>query len=187
VDLDGDGWQDLYQGNGHVFDNVEQFNDIDTFEQMDQVFMNRSGRFHELPASTGGFPALLSVTRSVAAGDFNNDGAPEMLVSSLDRPVRLLENRRTAASGWVGLKLVGTRSNRSAIGARVELRGPSGLQVREVRSGGSYMGQSDLRVLFGVGPTVDPSALSLRIRWPNGAQESIAPVALNRYVTVSEG
>jgi hypothetical protein len=187
VDLDGDGRLDVYQGNGHVFDNVEQFNDIDKFEQVDQLFVNAGdGQFRELPPASGAFPAGPSVTRSVAAGDFNDDGAADILINSLDRPVRLLENRRSRPVRWVGLKLVGTRSNRSAIGARVELEAAGGRQVREVRSGGSYIGQPDLRVLFNLGENAAPDAIKLRIRWPNGAQQDVTPVALDRYVTVQE-
>jgi hypothetical protein len=187
ADLDGDGRLDIYQGNGHVFDNVEEFNDIDKFEQVDQVFMNTGGgSFRELAPSTGAVPAVFSVTRAVAAGDFNDDGAADILINSLDRPVRLLENQRARPVHWIGLKLVGTRSNRSAIGARVELAGPGGRQVREVRSGGSYIGQSDLRPLFNLGPAASADGFKLRVRWPNGTQQEVTPIVLDRYTTVKE-
>jgi hypothetical protein len=187
LDLDGDGRLDLYQGNGHVFDNVEQFNDIDKFEQIDQAYLNiGSGRFREVTPATGALPSVPSVTRAVAAGDYNDDGAMDVLINSLDRPARLLENRRARPVHWLGLRLVGTRSNRSAIGARVELNGPAGRQVREVSSGGSYIGQSDLRVLFNLGEDADTSRLKLRIRWPNGMAQAVAVKELDRYVTVEE-
>jgi hypothetical protein len=187
VDLDGDGLPDLYVGNGHVFDNVAKFDDSATFEQVDQVFLNQGrGRFAEVLPETGAFPAVPSVTRGVAAGDFNNDGAPDLLINSLGRPARLLENRPARPVHWLGLSLRGTRSNRSAIGARVELRSPGGLQVREVRSGSSYISQPDLRVLFRVGSVTDPRAVSVRIRWPNGQWQAVEPAALDRYLTVTE-
>src|SRR5262249_13739910 len=119
VDLDGDGRPDLYVGNGHVYDNVARFDDTATFEQLDQVFLNQGeGRFSELLPASGAFPATRSVTRGLAVGDFNNDGAPDLLLNSLGRPGRLLENRPVAPVHWLGLRLEGTRSNRSAIGAR---------------------------------------------------------------------
>lgn len=187
VDLDGDGDVDLYQGNGHVHDNVSLFNDIDTFEQIDQVYLNLGeGKFKEVSPSTGAFPDVKSVTRAVAIGDFNNDGRMDILLNSLGRPVRLLENQSPKRGPWVGLKLIGTRGNRSAIGARVELRGPGWKQVREVRSGGSYIGQSDLRVLFNLGQPENPAKLSLHIRWPNGAEQTLRSVTLDRYVTLHE-
>jgi enediyne biosynthesis protein E4 len=186
VDLDGDGKLDLYVGNGHVYDNVHKFDDSATFEQIDQVYLNRGGRFEEVIPSAGAFPATLSVTRAVAAGDFNNDGAPDLLINSLGRPVRLLENRRERPARWIGLKLEGKKSNRNAIGARVELQGADGLQVREVRSGSSYLGQSDLRVLFSVTEAATSDALILRIRWPSGFSQTIKTPEFNRYITIRE-
>ena len=187
VDLDGDGRPDIYQGNGHVHDNVEKFSDISTFEQIDQVFMNiGAGKFKEVLPSSGAIPGVKSVARAVAVGDFNNDGAPDILINSLGRPARLLENRPAHQKHWVGLKLEGVRSNRSGIGARVVLRGPESVQVREVRSGGSYIGQSDLRVLFGLGSASDSTGLSATIRWPSGTVQTLKNLPLDRYVRVVE-
>ena len=187
ADLDGDGLQDIYVGNGHVVDNVRQFDDTSSYEQVDQVFRSRGGgRFEEVLPSTGAFPATASVTRSVAAGDFNNDGMADLLINSLDRPARLLQNR-SPHGHWIGLKLQGSRSNRDAIGARVELRDKKTLQVREVRSGGSYLAQSDLRVLFNLRKEALPGDVKLRIRWPSGRFDEIATPALDRYTTIVEG
>ncbi len=187
LDLDGDGLLDIYEGNGHVHDNVEEFNDIDTFEQVDQIFHNLGGgRFREILPETGGFPGVRSVTRATAVGDFNNDGAPDLLINSLGRPVRLLENQPRPGHRWLGLKLMGTSGNRSAIGARVELRTAKGLQLREVRSGGSYIGQSDLRVLFGLGNEADLASIDLSIRWPGGRRQVVRPEGVDQYLTVKE-
>jgi hypothetical protein len=87
----------------------------------------------------------------------------------------------------LGVSLEGTKSNRSAIGARVELRGASGLQVREVRSGGSYLSQSDFRLLFGLGAAAPGAPLTLKIRWPSGLTETVKPPALDRYLSIKEG
>jgi hypothetical protein len=138
-----------------------------------------------LPES-GAFPAVRSVARSVAVADFNNDGATDILINSLGRPVRLLENQRLRRGPWIGLKLRGTHSNRSAIGARVELHAPSGEQVRYVHSGGSYLAQSDIRLLFNLPSTDAPRPITLRVRWPDGRFQEIASPAMNRYATIEE-
>jgi hypothetical protein len=187
ADLDGDGKQDIYVGNGHVFDNVAEFDDTASFEQPDQVLMNRGdGRFSVVPPESGFYPAKPSVSRGVAVGDFDNDGAPDLLINSLGRPVRLLRNRRDASKPWLGLSLGGTRSNGDAIGARVEVRVGDMLQVREVRSGGSYIAQSDRRALFALPGGTSAGDVNIRIRWPNGSWQTLAPEALGRYIRVTE-
>jgi hypothetical protein len=186
VDLDGDGWLDLYVGNGHVFDNVEKFSDTATFEQIDQILINdRTGHFKEVPPTAGAYPGTKSVSRGLAVADLNNDGAPDLVINSLGRPARLLENHLAPGHHWLGVRLQGTRSNRDAIGARVELQTPGGLQVREVRSGSSYASQSDLRLLFGLG-TAAPAPLTLRVRWTSGAWQTVHPDGLDRYLTIQE-
>ncbi len=186
ADIDRDGLQDLYVGNGHVFDNVRLFDDTATYEQVDQVFRGiGAGRFEEVQPSTGAFPTTPSVTRSVSYGDFNDDGAVDLLINSLGKPARLLENRTPPSGTWIGLKLQGSKSNRNAIGARVELRGPGMLQVREVRSGGSYLGQSDFRVLFNLG-AASPAGLKIRIRWPDGRLQEMQLPTINGYASVVE-
>lgn len=187
ADFDGDGKLDLYVGNGHVYDNVGAFDDSATFEQRDQIYLNQGGRkFVEILPESGAFPDIRSVTRSVAVADFNNDGAIDVLINSLGRPVRLLENHPARRGHWIGLKLKGTRSNRSAIGARVEFHGPTGVQVREVRSGGGYLAQSDLRILFNISVADAAGPFSLQIRWPNGGKQIISAPEQDHYITILE-
>lgn len=187
ADFDGDGLPDIYQTNGHVHDTIEKFHDVDTFEEVDQIYHNiGGGKFKEILPASGAFPGTRSVGRSVAAGDFNNDGKTDILLNSLNRPVRLLENQTAMKGRWLGLKLAGTKSNRSAIGARVELEAPSGKQIREVRSGGTYIGQNDLRVLFNLPQGVDANSLVINIRWPSGAKQTLKQITLDKYSKVEE-
>ena len=187
LDLDGNGWVDLYQGNGHVHDNVEEFNDHDTFEQEDQIFLNQGkGKFVEVLSSTGAFPNTKSVTRAVAVGDFDNDGRPDVLVNSLNRPARLLSNQTPMKGEWIGLTLKAKRGSPLALGAKVELRQGDLLQVREVRSGGGYLGQSDLRALFRVPAGTDPKDVTIKVRWPSGKTEPVVVQRWGIYQTVEE-
>ncbi len=186
VDLDQDGRPDLYAGNGHVFDNVHEFSDVATFEQLDLVLLNQGrGKFQEI-AGGGAQPSLKSVARGVAAGDLNNDGAPDLVINCLGRAARVLMNQPTSPRHWLGVSLTGTRSNRSAIGARVEVTTQEGLQVREIRSGGSYCSQSDPRALFGLGGTVDPAQVKLTVRWPGGNRQSVKLSRLDQYLQITE-
>lgn len=187
ADLNGDGKLDLYIGNGHVYDNVSAFDDSATFEQKDQILINQGGgRFVESLPDAGAYSPVPSVTRSVASGDFNNDGATDILINSLGRPVRLLENHFTQPRHWLGIKLQGVKSNRSAIGARLELRSGLDIQVREVRSGGSYLAQSDQRSLFNLSSATDLKSLSLSIAWPSGKRQAWKPSRIDCYTTIRE-
>ena len=185
VDLDRDGRLDLYSGSGHVLDNVAEFEKGATFEQLDQVFHNEGGRVRELPAGTA-FPATASVTRGIAVGDVDHDGAPDLLINNLGRPARLLLTRSTNSPHWLGVALRGAGGNGRAIGARVVLKTPAGSQMREVRSGGSYLSSSDFRLLFGLGTTVDAGELTLTVRWPSGKSTTVKPAAIDRYLQVEE-
>jgi hypothetical protein len=188
LDVDGDGRLDLYVGNGHVFDNVAEFDDTATYEQTDQLYLNRGeGRFADVSGSAGPAFRTAGVTRGVAVGDYDSDGTPDVLVNRSGMAARLLRTEWLKPQPWIGFVLRGTRVNRSAIGARVELRTPAGLQVREVRSGSSYLSQSDLRPLFGLDAATRPDEVRVTVRWPGGAAERVRLDKLNRYVTVVEG
>ncbi len=185
-DLDRDGRADLYVGNGHVYEAVVQFDDTATFEQVDQVYLNQGNRrFREVAQPTTAIPNVPSVSRGVTIGDFNSDGAPDVLLNSMRHPVRLLENRTPAKAGWIGLRLLGRKGKQTAIGAKVELTGCGPAQHWDVRSGGSYLCQHDPRVLFNFGEAPKANA-KLKIRWPHGAVQEIPLPGTGRYFTLKE-
>ncbi|MCS6863260.1 MAG: CRTAC1 family protein, partial [Abditibacteriales bacterium] len=143
-------------------------------------------RFAEVSASAGPAFTTATVTRGVAVGDFDNNGTPDVLCNDSGGRVRLLKNEPRHKRHWLGLALRGTVSNRSAIGARVEVRTPHGLQVKEVRSGASYLSQSDLRLLFGLGDVSDPAKVVVKIRWTTGKWQVVKLTEVNQYVAVTE-
>jgi hypothetical protein len=188
LDADGDGQLDLYVGDGHVFDNVAQFDDSATYNQTDQLYLNQgSGHFAEVSREAGPAFQTAGVTRGVAVGDFDSSGTPDLLINRSGQAARLLKTEWLHSHAWIGFSLHGTRSNRSAIGARITVRTPRGLQVREVRSGSSYLSQPDLRPLFGLGDLTRPDLVNVTIRWPSGITQRVPLPRLNRYVDVVEG
>jgi enediyne biosynthesis protein E4 len=187
LDYDLDGDEDLYVGNGHVFDNVQEIDPAARYAQQDQLFENvKRGRFVEVSGSAGAAFEAATVTRGVAIGDFDNNGTPDVLCNDSDGPVRLLKNEPRHRRHWLGLSLRGTVSNRSAIGARVEVRTPYRLQVKEVRSGSSYLSQSDPRLLFGLGGISDPASVKVKIRWPSAHRQTLTLRGVDRFVPVTE-
>jgi hypothetical protein len=172
ADLDGD--RDLVVANGHILDNVERMNPSLAYAQPDQLFANEGGgRFVEVPAATAGsWFATPTVSRALAAGDVDNDGDADLLVTTSHGRARLLANRAGDGRPWVALRLLGRDGGSDAVGARVRLVAGDLVQVAEVQAGSSYLAQEDPRLLFGLGGrrAVD----RLEIRWPDGEAEVVA-------------
>jgi predicted nucleotidyltransferase len=184
VDLDNDGLLDLFIANGHVYPDVERTG-TSTFRQRNQVFRNMGGgRFRHVTTDVGG-PLLTEKSyRGAAFGDYDDDGDVDILVSVLDERPVLLRNDSTGGH-WITVRLEGTTSNRSAIGAKVTLEAAGKRHVAEVRSGGSYVSQNDFRVHVGLGPAMKVDRLT--IRWPNGRTEAVAELAADRAYVAREG
>jgi hypothetical protein len=129
--------------------------------------------------------SLEAVSRALAAGDIDNDGDVDLLVTNNGAPANLLVNEGGSRSNAIVIRLIGSRSNRSAIGARLVLQAGQLRLLREVQSGSSYLGQHDLRAHFGLGQAdrVD----RIEIHWPSGAKEGIEHLPANHIVTVKEG
>lgn len=185
VDLDNDGWPDLFMANGHVYPEVDSMGLLSTFRERKLLYWNQhNGKFRDISLESGAGITTLFNGHGVAAADFDNDGAVEILVNnSHDRP-SLLKNYGEHGH-WILLKLEGTKSNRDAIGARVTLRVGSHQQMQEVRSGGSYISQSDFRLHFGLGTASKVDLVE--IRWPSGLVQRLENVAVNRVVRIREG
>ena len=188
VDLDLDGFQDLITVNGGVAPSVDTIPNLKEmlagYFQRRLVYRNRrDGTFEEIGAGLGGVFTEVHGGRGLAVGDLNNDGQMDLVIANQDETPSVLINQAVPGS-WALIKLRGTTSNRSAIGARVTLRAGGLTQIREVKSGGSFLSQSDLRVHFGLGSAgkID----DLQVRWPSGDVQIERNVPINRITTITE-
>jgi enediyne biosynthesis protein E4 len=186
VDIDNDGWPDIFMANGHVYPELDNkgLGLNSTFRERKLLYWNEhNGRFRDISLESGAGITTPFNSHGVAAADFDNDGAVGILVNnSHDRP-SLLKNLGDHGN-WILLKLEGTKSNRDGVGARVALRVGDHQQSQEVRSGGGYISQSDFRLHFGLGKAT--KADSIEIRWPSGVVQHFENVAGNRVVKIRE-
>jgi hypothetical protein len=185
-DYDNDGDLDLAVVNGHVMNDSGHFRRGSKEAQRKLLFRNEGGgRFREVGRTSGTGFSTEAVGRTLAVADIDNDGALDLLVTNNGGSAELLRNDGGSGNNAVLLKLVGTKSNRGAIGARVRLTAGAATQMREIKGGSSYLGESDLRVHFGIGRATEISRIE--IRWPSGGTETLQNVTGNQIVTVTEG
>jgi hypothetical protein len=184
LDIDNDGWPDIFMANGHVYPEVDSKGLNNTFRERKLLYWNQhNGRFRDISLDSGAGMTAPFNSHGVASADFDNDGSVEVVVNnSHDRP-SLLKNLGDRGH-WILLKLEGTKSNHDAIGARVTVRVGDHQQTQEVRSGGGYISQSDFRLHFGLGKATKADAIE--IRWPSGLIQRLENVAGNRVVRIRE-
>jgi hypothetical protein len=183
-DFDNDGWPDLLLVNGHAFPEVDSLNIDIHYRERAILYRNERGRFADISESAGAGILEKHSSRGAAFADYDNDGNVEVLVNNQNEAPSLLRQSAKSAGNWITLKLEGIRSNRSAIGARVRVTAGGLVQTGEVRSGGSYLSQSDLRLHFGVGSATRVD--SIEITWPGGARQLVANPDLNHVVPIRE-
>jgi hypothetical protein len=184
-DFDNDGWVDILMCNGHVYPEVGQLDNEVGYRERKVLYHNLgNGKFADVSHEAG--PGILEAAsaRGCAFGDFDNDGDLDVLINCVNDVPQLLRCDSTLKSNWLKVKTVGVKSNRSGIGARVYCMTEGHRQMDEVRSGGSYISQNDLRVHFGLGKA---ETADLEIRWPSGQVDKIAGVQANQVITIVEG
>jgi hypothetical protein len=183
-DMDNDGWLDLFIANGHVYPQVDTIPGGTPYRQPMLLFRNhRDGTFDDVSSALSEMPP--QSRRGAAFGDINNDGNVDIVLLNVGEPPSLLLNRSDSANHRVLFKLVGTKSNKAAIGARVTVKAGTLVQFSEVRGGASYLSQNDLRLHFGLAANDRMSEVS--IRWPNGETEVLHDVPADFIYTVVEG
>lgn len=182
-DVDNDGWLDLFFANGHIYPQIDQAPGLLVYRQRNLLFRNLgNGRFEEVPDQALGVPS--AVSRGAVRGDLDNDGDLDIVIANLDDSPTLLWNQTEPRQNFLILKLVGTQSTRDALGARVRIRIRSQWQVREVRAGGSYLGNHDPRLHFGLGST--ERVEEIQVRWPNGFTSVLRDVPANQFLILRE-
>jgi hypothetical protein len=187
VDYDNDGWTDIIQINGHVYPEIDKYNFGQTFKNPRLVYKNLgNGRFKDVSADMGPGISEHFSSRGAAFGDYNNNGNMDVLVLNLNDPPSLLRNDGGNQQNWIKIKLLGTKCNRTAIGARVRVITGKHIQMDEVHSGASVMSQSDLRLHFGLGKAESVDAIE--VKWPTTQKvERFTQVKANQIVTIREG
>jgi len=181
LDYDNDGWPDIFMVNGHVYPDVKS----GEYRQRRILYRNGgAGKFTDISAAAG--PAVMekSSARGLSVGDYDNDGRPDLLITNMNERLSLLRNTLPAGNS-ITLKLIGQKSNRSAIGAAVRVTTGKRSLTGEVRSGSTFMSQSDFRLQFGLGIALKADAVE--VQWPGGALEKLGPIAAGRIVAITEG
>jgi enediyne biosynthesis protein E4 len=183
-DFDNDGLPDIFVANGHVYPQVDTFDTGQHYAQRKELYRNvGGGKFKELGRDSSDL-AIPKSSRGAAFGDFDNDGNIDVLVINMNDRPSLFRNEGGTQNHWITMRLKGTRSNRDAIGARVEILTGGKTQVAEVRSGGSYLSNNDVRIHFGLGSA--SRVERIRIRWPNGNTEELPGVSADQFISVTE-
>ena len=191
-DMDNDGWPDILICNGHVYPEVEQLKTEAGYAQRKLLYKNlHNGHFADVSFQAGPGISEPSPSRGAAFGDFDNDGDIDVVVNTVNDYPQLLRCDSKLDNNWIKIRTVGTKSNRSGIGARLLcVTHPPGeskphQQIDEVRSGGGYFSQNDLRVHFGLGKAEKVDVLE--IRWPSGQVDTLKDIKANQLIYVKEG
>ena len=185
-DADNNGWLDIFLVNGHVYPEVERLTTEAGYAQRKVFYRNlENGHFEDVSEKVGSVVISPTPSRGCAFGDYDNDGDIDILINPVNAVPELLRCDSTNQNNWITIKTVGVKSNRDGIGARIRCVTDDGAQIDEVRSGGSYYSQNDLRVHFGLGKA--RKVKSLEIRWPSGQAETLNDIAANQFVVVKEG
>jgi hypothetical protein len=191
-DFDNDGWPDILICNGHVYPEVEQLTTEAGYAQRKLLYKNmRNGKFNDVSMNAGDGISAPTASRGCAFGDFDNDGDLDVVVNCVNDFPQLLRCDSSVKNNWIKVRTIGAKSNRSGIGARLRCltRVPGEdkphSQIDEVRSGGGYFSQNDLRVHFGIGSAENVELLE--IRWPSGQVDSLKDLKPNQLYYVTEG
>jgi hypothetical protein len=185
-DFDNDGWPDLILANGHVYPEVDALK-LDIHYKEPKVLYHNLGNktFADVSRMAGAGISAPAAARGLAIGDFWNDGRQSVVIANMNSTPSLLVNQMSNSNHWIAFKTAGARSNRDGIGARLSLVSESRQQVDEVRSGSSYISNSDRRVHFGLG--AEPKLKYLEVWWPSGARERFRELRADTIMTINEG
>jgi enediyne biosynthesis protein E4 len=184
IDYDNDGWRDLFIANGHVLDNVKYVHAGTEYAEPKTVYRNIGGIFHDVTKELGPDLADARVSRAAAFADYDNDGDVDVLVTNNgDRP-QLFRNDGGSGNHWVEVRLIGTRSNRDGIGAKVKIVANGFVSTDEAKGGMSYQAAHDPRLHFGLGKATRVTALD--VSWPSGATTKLADLPADQCITIKE-
>jgi enediyne biosynthesis protein E4 len=185
-DFDNDGWPDLLLVNGHVYPEVDSQHLGSNYKEPRILFHNNGdGTFSDISASAGAAITTPASSRGLAVGDLWNDGRMSAVINNMNDLPSLLVNQTKNANHWIAIRTVGTKSNRDGIGARISVKTASRMLVDEVRSGSSYISNSDMRVHFGLGKS--DKVEWVEIRWPSGLTERFTDLKIDQIATLTEG
>ncbi len=186
ADFDNDGWADILTVTGNVYPEVEKIFKEYPHRSQRLLYQNLgNGKFKDVSMVSGQGITEPKSSRGCAFGDFDNDGDIDVLVMNMNEPPLLLRNDLKSDNNWLGLKLIGVKSNRSAIGSRVTIKIGERIQTQEITSQTSYYSHNDLRLHFGLGAAKQLD--SVEIRWAGGQTETLKNISANQYVTIKEG
>ena len=186
IDYDNDGWLDIFIANGHVYPEVDHSSSKETYLQAPQLMHNEhDGTFREVTREAGPAFQLKHAGRGVAFGDFDNDGNTDILINTNDGPPVLIRNPGAWGCHWATFSLVGTRSNRDAIGAHVRVRAGALRLRRDMNNGGSNLSSSDPRLHFGLGHAARID--SVDVEWPSGLRQHFGPLPADTFYLLREG
>jgi hypothetical protein len=189
MDYDLDGLLDIVAANGHVSDDIAVVQPTLRYAQPAGIYRNMGNRkFEDVSTKLGRALQKPVVGRGMAYADFDNDGDLDLVITANNGPARLLQNENANQNDVLRVKLIGTKSNRDGIGAKVTLTTSGGATLtRMVKSGSSYLSQSELPLTFGLGKPGSIKTTRLQIVWPSGQKDSIAEVKPNQFLTIQEG
>jgi hypothetical protein len=186
LDYDNDGYRDLFMANGHVLDNIQRYHAGTQYAEPKLMFRNRGrGIFENVSDQLGRDFTLPRVSRGAAVGDFDNDGDLDILVSNNGQAPQLLRNDGGNANHWLEILLIGTKSNRDGVGARVKVNAGDLVLYDQRKGGMSYQSAQDPRLHFGLGQCSKVDAIE--IIWPSGMKTKLSNLKSDQIIAVKEG